>query len=61
MDKECGKYWKKERPLMLEAHMSRAKERWEAVFSPDYDWEFSLVSIRNWRIWPITLKRLRPS
>lgn len=37
MDKECEKYWKEECPLMLESHMSRAKERWEAVFSPDYD------------------------
>lgn len=34
MDKE---YWKEERPLMLEAHKSMAKERWEAAFSPDYD------------------------
>lgn len=47
MDKECEKYWKKERPLMLVAHMSRAKERWEAAFSPDYDREFSLVSMKT--------------
>lgn len=39
MDKECEKYWKEERTRMLEAHNTKAKERWDAAFSPDSDSE----------------------
>ena len=46
MDKECEKYWKEERPRMLEAHKSKAKERWDAAFSPDYDWAFFLGAMK---------------
>ena len=47
MDKECEKYWKEERPRMLEAHNTKAKERWGAAFSPDYDWAFFLGAMKT--------------
>ena len=46
MDSECKKYWKEDRPKMMEAHRLKARERWEQAFLPDYDYEFFLVAMK---------------
>lgn len=42
MDEECKVYWKEVRPRMMEAHTTKARERWNGAFGPDYDYEFLL-------------------
>lgn len=46
MDSECEKYWKEERPRLMEAHRLKAKERWEQAFCPDYDYEYFLMAMK---------------